>query len=50
MLYHIPNKWGISLDKLDKISDESFTKRRMDNNIRYLTQSDVSDILMSIYK
>ena len=41
--------WGLSRDDLDKISNESFTKGRMDNNIVDLSVSDVLRILNNIY-
>ena len=41
--------WGLSRDDLVKISNESFTKGRMDNNIVDLSVSDVLRILKNIY-
>ena len=35
--------------ELPKLALESFTKGRMDNNIKFLTSDDVMDILKSIY-
>ena len=41
--------YGIKDTELEKILSLSFTKGRMDNNIRELTKKDVADILQSIY-
>jgi alcohol dehydrogenase class IV len=41
--------WGIPKNKLDKLSKESFTKGRMDNNIVDLSYEDVLSILTIIY-
>lgn len=38
-------EWGITNNKIDSLVKESFTKGRMDNNIRDLTISDVTKIL-----
>jgi len=42
--------WKIPETQLHRLVAESFTKGRMDNNIKPLTQSDVRDIFRSIYK
>ena len=41
--------WGIPIDQLPKLVNESFTKGRMDNNITNLTENDVKWILENIY-
>ena len=42
-------KWGIPENQLLKLSEESFTKGRMENNIVNLTNDDVLMILKEIY-
>ena len=44
------DKWDIPENQLTRLAAESFTKGRMNNNIKTLTQSDVRDIFRSIYK
>jgi len=45
-IYHYSlDKWGILVDQLPKLVDESFTKGRMDNNIVDLYKKDVMSIL-----
>ena len=39
------SEWGIQINDLPQLVEESFTKGRMDNNIVDLTQDDVFDIL-----
>ena len=43
------DKWGISIEQLPKLAEESFTKGRMDNNIVDLSKDNVIDILQSIF-
>ena len=40
---------GIKKDSLEMLTEKSFTKGRMDNNIQLLSKSDVKDILEKIY-
>ena len=42
------SEWGIQINDLPQLLNESFTKGRIDNNIVDLTQDDVLDILDSI--
>jgi len=44
------DKWEIPEDQLPKLAEESFTKGRMDNNIKNLSKHDVRKILGGIYK
>jgi alcohol dehydrogenase class IV len=44
------DKWEIPEDQLPKLAEESFTKGRMDNNIKNLSKHDVRKILGRIYK
>ena len=41
--------WGVKKDSLEMLTEKSFTKGRMDNNIQLLSKSDVKDILERIY-
>ena len=43
------NEWGIRKNQLNKLVKASFTKGRMDNNIKDLSKHDVRKILASIY-
>ena len=42
-------EWGVPENQLTKLTEESFTKGRMDNNIVDLTKDDVLNILFQIY-
>ena len=41
--------WGIKHEDLDMLTDESFTKGRMDNNIVNLSKNDVKGILEKVF-
>ena len=43
------DEWGITVDQLPKLAEESFTKGRLYNNIVDLSINDVKDILKTIY-
>jgi len=43
------NEWGIRENQLNKLVKASFTKGRMDNNIKDLSKNDVRKILESIF-
>ena len=43
------NNWGIKANQLNKLVEASFTKGRMDNNIKDLSKNDVRKILVSIF-
>ena len=42
------DSWNVDYNDLDMLTDQSFTKGRMDNNIVDLNSSDVKEILKSI--
>jgi alcohol dehydrogenase class IV len=42
-------EWGVRKNELNKLVEASFTKGRMDNNIKDLSTQDVRKILASIY-
>ena len=44
------SEWGIPKSDIYNIASESFTKGRMENNIIDLTEEDVIEILLKIYK
>ena len=41
--------WGVKISDLEQLTKESFTKGRMDNNIKTLTEINVREILDEIY-
>lgn len=41
--------WGVEKYQLDKLAEESFTKGRMDNNVKKLSKSEVRELLELIY-
>lgn len=43
------DKWGISIENLETLANESFTKGRMDNNIVDLSKFDVFNILNEVF-
>jgi alcohol dehydrogenase class IV len=43
------SEWGILEDNIPKLAEESFTKGRMDNNIKDLSKDDVRKILERIF-
>ena len=44
------SEWGIKENQLYKLIKESFTKDRMNNNVKTLTKNNVREILESIYQ
>lgn len=42
--------WGVQKNQIDRLVKQSFTKGRMDNNIVDLTENDIKNILLMIYK
>ena len=42
--------WGVARTDLDDLAGQSFTKDRMDNNIQFLSKSDIKIILTKMYE